>query len=138
MICPQCQAENEEGARFCGNCGAILPEQQIYCPQCGAPNPADSRFCGDCGTGLAPEEPQPVYAVSDQYVVARKKTSWAWWLLPIYLAWVGGLIAWAVVRDDDRSKARGMLILGIVMTVLWFLLWVVIFIIANILAVTTY
>ncbi|MGO9263478.1 MAG: AAA family ATPase, partial [Candidatus Binataceae bacterium] len=35
--------------KFCGDCGAALPN---LCPQCGADNPAGKRFCGECGTAL--------------------------------------------------------------------------------------
>jgi CHASE2 domain-containing sensor protein len=37
----------------------------------------------------------------------------AWWLLPILMGWVGGLIAWLVNKDADPKVARSMLITGI-------------------------
>jgi NAD(P)-dependent dehydrogenase (short-subunit alcohol dehydrogenase family) len=51
--CPRCNAENREGRRFCGACGAALP---LPCEHCGFVNQADERFCGGCGSAL---EPQP-------------------------------------------------------------------------------
>jgi hypothetical protein len=133
MICPQCQGENEEGANFCAFCGAELAVEEVYCSQCGAANEEGSRFCGECGAVLAPEPSQPVYAAPERPVVAPRKTSWAWWLLPLFFAWVGGLIAWVVVREGDRSKARGLLILGLVMTAFWFLFGIVVGIIVPLL-----
>ncbi|MBV8140222.1 MAG: AAA family ATPase [Deltaproteobacteria bacterium] len=50
MRCAKCGAENSEGKRFCGDCGAPLENR---CAQCGADNPAGKRFCGDCGAPLA-------------------------------------------------------------------------------------
>ncbi len=47
-----------------------------------------------------------------------KVSSWLW-LLPFLFALPGGLIAWLIVRDTDRSVARAMLITGAVMTVFW-------------------
>ena len=47
----------------------------------------------------------------------------AWWLMPIFLTWLGGLIAWAVTRDRDPKKARSMLFWGIGLTFLYGLLW---------------
>jgi predicted amidophosphoribosyltransferase len=41
MRCSKCGAENPEGKRFCGNCGAVLGNR---CPQCGADNALGKRF----------------------------------------------------------------------------------------------
>ena len=49
MRCSNCGAENSEGKRFCGDCGAALAHR---CARCGADNPAGKRFCGDCGAAL--------------------------------------------------------------------------------------
>jgi hypothetical protein len=48
----------------------------------------------------------------------RREVSGAWWLLPIFMGWLGGLIAWLVNRDLDPDKARLMLITGIAVSVL--------------------
>ncbi len=49
--CPRCQAENPEGYRFCGNCGAALEAR--LCASCGATNPEGQPFCGQCGSRLS-------------------------------------------------------------------------------------
>ena len=49
MLCPSCQAENREGARFCKQCGTALA---LRCPACGAAHAEDQRFCDECGTAL--------------------------------------------------------------------------------------
>ncbi len=49
MKCPKCQAENPEGMKFCGVCGAKL---EIICPSCQFSNPLPFRFCGGCGQEL--------------------------------------------------------------------------------------
>ena len=46
MKCPNCQTENREGRKFCGQCGAKLSWK---CPDCGFDNEADDKFCGGCG-----------------------------------------------------------------------------------------
>ena len=139
MRCEQCQFENEEGAKFCGNCGAPLAPRtpqprdtepasrvgQVYCQQCGSPNVEGSVFCYRCGSRLATQaisRPRP----TGERHEATEKTSAAWWLMPIFLAWVGGLIAWVVVREKDRGKARHLLFLGIGITVFWIILTVVV------------
>src|SRR3990172_1352541 len=42
-----------------------------------------------------------------------RRVSGAWWLLPILAGWLGGLIAWLLVRENDPAKARAMLFTGI-------------------------
>jgi len=48
-LCPHCQHDNHEGAKFCSACGAKLG---AICPQCGQGNPPGSRFCNECGLNL--------------------------------------------------------------------------------------
>jgi Double zinc ribbon/Adenylate and Guanylate cyclase catalytic domain len=58
MDCPSCRSANPEGNRFCGDCGAPLPQR---CGVCGHQNPTGKRFCGGCGVpltgGVPPEKP---------------------------------------------------------------------------------
>jgi len=49
MICPECQRENREGAKFCDGCGARLPRE---CPACGTLARASAKFCDECGQPL--------------------------------------------------------------------------------------
>ena len=49
MICPTCGTENEQGRKFCGECGTLLASA---CPSCGATNAPGVKFCGECGTDL--------------------------------------------------------------------------------------
>lgn len=52
MKCPRCQVQNEEGARFCEDCGACL---ELACPNCGKPVRAGRKFCRPCGAALTTE-----------------------------------------------------------------------------------
>lgn len=45
-----------------------------------------------------------------------KKRSGAWYLLPILLTVVGGVIAYFVIKEDDPKKAKNCLYLGITLT----------------------
>ncbi len=47
-----------------------------------------------------------------------RRVSGAWWLLPILLGWIGGLIAYFVNRETDPATARAMLLVGIGLSVL--------------------
>ncbi len=61
----------------------------------------------DVGTpGYTPQSPLP-----------EKPSGWLW-LLPIFLGWLGGIVAWAMVKDKNSRTARNMLITGVVISVL--------------------
>ena len=66
MRCTKCQAENREGAQFCGKCGDKL---EVSCPACGKTNPPDNKFCDGCGKTLAVEQraPPPDYSKPHSY-----------------------------------------------------------------------
>jgi hypothetical protein len=53
----------------------------------------------------------------------QRRISGAWWLLPILMGWIGGLIAWLVNKDVDPDRARAMLITGVVISVALFVLF---------------
>ena len=50
MTCPRCRAQNDEGARFCEDCGARL---DAVCPSCGAAVAPGKKFCRSCGAALS-------------------------------------------------------------------------------------
>src|SRR5262245_9738378 len=58
MKCPRCQAQNDQGARFCEECGARL---ELACPSCGQPVSSGKKFCRSCGAPLT-AEPAPAVA----------------------------------------------------------------------------
>ena len=45
----------------------------------------------------------------------RERSNW-WYLLPIFLGIIGGIIACFAIRYDDRVKAKKFLYLGLIMT----------------------
>jgi hypothetical protein len=53
-----------------------------------------------------------------------RRVSGAWWLLPIFIGWIGGLIAWLVNKDVDPKQARAMLITGIAISAVVITLYV--------------
>lgn len=91
----------------CVNCGKMV------CQACRT-ELQDRVYCQPCANKL-------FVAKSDVQVAAPaapsvEPVSGAWWLLPIFFTWLGGLIAWAVTKARDPKKARSMLIWGIVLT----------------------
>jgi len=49
MVCPSCRAENQDGKKFCTECGTALAQA---CPSCGAGIAGGEKFCGECGAAL--------------------------------------------------------------------------------------
>ena len=67
MRCPECQAENREGAAFCTECGQALAP---VCPGCGASATADDKFCGACGKPLSATAPPVAGAKARKHLEA--------------------------------------------------------------------
>ena len=47
-----------------------------------------------------------------------KKPSAAWYLMPIFLGLIGGLIMYFVLKDENRDMAKKGIILGFILTVI--------------------
>ncbi|HEY0510329.1 MAG TPA: adenylate/guanylate cyclase domain-containing protein [Thermoanaerobaculia bacterium] len=70
MKCAQCQFDNPEAMKFCGQCGSKLAR---LCPQCGVEAPPGFKFCGECGSSLA--APEAATAPSPDPVAQRPATA---------------------------------------------------------------
>jgi hypothetical protein len=46
-----------------------------------------------------------------------KRSSW-WYLLPIFMGIIGGVIAYFVIKQDDPIKAKNCLKLGIILMII--------------------
>ena len=105
-----------------------MSQSNPFCTNCGATLRSETGFCGKCGTKVEQgySNPQPAYnnfqgnRRLSPHVHSGGKPSAAWWLLPIFLSLLGGLIAWLGVKDRDPRMAKNCLILGIILTVVPF------------------
>lgn len=52
--CPNCEATNPEGSRFCSECGEALPTTGTPCPVCGTINDIGEAYCRECNARLVP------------------------------------------------------------------------------------
>jgi hypothetical protein len=46
---------------------------------------------------------------------SEKTRSNAWYLLPIFIGMIGGIIGYLIIRKDDPHKAKNCIYIGIVM-----------------------
>ena len=76
-----------------------MANNKIYCSKCGAENEVGSSFCKKCGVDL--------HAAS-----AEKSSNW-WYLLPILLGILGGIIGYIVIKVKDEKMAKNILYVGL-------------------------
>ena len=137
LVCAGCHKE-VEGKSYCQVCAeklfttAEVKSEQTSVPVPAAAKPAPLSAEKDkVGAAPAVKAAQAVESMTLQGKPASEleKTmivqpgvtqpvSNLWWLLPVFLAWVGGLAAWLVVKDKAPKKARNMLYTGLGMTVI--------------------
>ena len=119
-FCTNCGATLRSETGFCGKCGTKV-EQGYSNPQPAYKNPRQEAFeeyeNDYVGRAVGNSNPQPRYNNSQSNGPYGGKPSAAWWLLPIFLSWLGGIIAWLGVKDRDPRMAKNCLILGIILTV---------------------
>lgn len=106
------------GNMLCTECRTIL-KGKIYCQNC-----ADEVFTKGQAAAGAAMTPTP-----------SKGISGAWWLLPIFFIWFGGLVAWLVNKDKDPRKAKSMLLWGIGLTFIYGFIYAIIFVVMMLLGI---
>ena len=115
MICPGCDFENPEGARFCNQCGGTL---ETLGSGRGETNAPGSRFCNQCGAALAdaaakaqrpgleaaPDSDAPTSFASGRYQVKRLIGEGA--KKRVYLVWDERLdhdVAFALIKTEGLA-----------------------------------
>jgi len=97
IICHQCKNENQQGSKFCNNCGAKL---QNACPNCGSNNPENSAFCNQCGSKLGIQvkgiEMTPPY-----YELSIKEDNFLECVLPEYDIKINYPATWYKAEKED-------------------------------------
>jgi uncharacterized membrane protein YvbJ len=89
----------------------------VFCAKCGNEETSDKSFCSKCGAALAVNPNSGETARPYQ----TRKSRW-WYLLPIFFGIIGGIIAYLIVKNDDRPLAKNCLYLGIILTVVEFVI----------------
>ena len=78
IICPKCNRQLDDGAKFCDGCGEKIP-QSVSCPSCGKQMSEGFAFCQYCGAKLDAMQPVPAavaaVSVSEQVSNAAPSSS---------------------------------------------------------------
>jgi len=85
----------------------------IYCTKCGAENKDDAIFCSKCGKEI--NDKAEIRVGNDVRVspFQKKPSNW-WYLLPIFLGLMGGIIGYFALRNKNKVMAKNVLIVGLV------------------------
>ncbi len=90
-------------------------ENKIFCTNCGNEILESSQFCTNCRTS-----PNAISHTNcsnyQQYSQSTQSAGGIWYLLPIFFGLLGGIIAWALIRNRNSDRARNCLILGTIVT----------------------
>jgi len=87
------------------------------CSTCGNQISVGDTFCTNCGTQNNNQQQSQPPPQHPQQNYVQGKPSAAWWLLPIFFSFIGGIISWVCIKDRDPRMAKNTLILGILITV---------------------
>jgi class 3 adenylate cyclase/tetratricopeptide (TPR) repeat protein len=91
--CHACGTGNEEGRKFCGECGAPL---MIVCAACGTANSPGAKFCGECGSAFG--TPVSARAPAAEPMAERR-------LVSVLFADLVGFTAASEARDAEDVRA---------------------------------
>ncbi|GEM_PF-2504125 len=114
------------GSSYCGYCGTKIESTSRFCPSCGKPTSlAASKPTQERREGR--DLPRSYTKMTDEeYYYNYRDASGAWFLLPVFLGLIGGILMWLALRNEDPRKARDGLYVGIVFFILgviiiWFI-----------------
>ena len=88
----------------------------VHCLSCGKQITEVVNFCPDCGGNLSSNP-----SFNNGAYTSHGRSAW-WYLAPILIGLIGGIIAYFIIRKDDPQKAKNCLILGFVLGVIQILL----------------
>lgn len=87
-----------------------------YCTICEKHTTDDVNYCPHCGGNLISSNSK-----NNMSHTPHHRSNW-WYLAPIFLGIIGGLIAYFVLKNDDAKLAKKCLIVGVIMFVFGFII----------------
>ena len=84
---------------YCGNCGSKIDPTSRFCPSCGEPTPLATSKNNDTAATPPPRRrggrdlPRSYTKMTDEeYYYNYRDASPAWYLLPVFFGFIGGII----------------------------------------------
>ena len=97
----------------------------VFCSSCGNEETSDKKFCSKCGSELLINS--KINDVSRQStIIPQRKSRW-WYLLPIFFNIIGGIIAYLILKRENKELAEKCLIVGLI----FFIIQIVVGILAG-------
>jgi len=91
-----------------------------FCVKCGSQIDSKDSFCTKCGSATIIPKPNPQHNQS----TSKTGKSPFWYLLPLLLGLVGGIIAYFILRNSDKQKAKRALMFGVILSIPSFV-WII-------------
>ncbi len=79
-----------------------------FCHKCGNELPTGANYCNKCGTALI----NSGLKAEQRPTRTPQERSSMWYLAPILIGLIGGIIAYFIIRKDDPKKARNCMVIG--------------------------
>jgi uncharacterized membrane protein YvbJ len=117
--CPKCGEETSLEQKFCNKCGnKVKPEKSTqHCGSCGIEITYPQETCNKCGS--------KVNLSKFQYNEPKRVTTKRWYLFPILLGIIGGVISWALLRESDYKMATNCLLVGIGVSIFYVIIFAI-------------
>jgi RNA polymerase subunit RPABC4/transcription elongation factor Spt4 len=140
-VCPNCKRLLDATWKACPYCGINVITKRVIskremefpnvCPRCKRVlDDATWKACPYCGRSTKQRLPtyEESLGISHEYesvdTVDAELPSQAWYLVPFFFGFLGGLIAYIGTHDRDRDMATKLLVFGLIWTiVLSFISW---------------
>ncbi|MBM3910859.1 MAG: hypothetical protein FJ356_04345 [Thaumarchaeota archaeon] len=91
----------------------------VFCSSCGNEETSDKSFCSKCGSELVTQS--KVDSVSRQSsIIPQRKSKW-WYLLPIFFNIIGGIVAYLILKEENKILAKNCLKLGLILLIIQFI-----------------
>ena len=132
MKCSKCNAEIDDNARFCPECGNKIEKLQ-FCANCGAKLEEGATFCSNCGEKIesfptaSQEKRECPYCGEEILATAKKCKHCGEWLEEDIQAEGENEDSGEAIKEDDKQSRGAQLFFGLLIVAVMFLVGFLLF-----------